>query len=211
MSGYIHAGGDPAAVTNGNSDVHILGRLKFKSLSQLHNMATPFTLSLDHKNRRFIVICLQSSSEIVALISNWDTETGIINDPVAIDTVDSVPMDTTKDVAIEPPKKPKKGRAKRKSTGGGVGERRKSVRLEARRIAASEEDSIKEQTKESAEIMVPTEGTTRFMSELREPMKWRKLGKLPVVSLILYVYVSQFTVLISEQLTLHYCRFSILW
>lgn len=174
---FFSGGEDLVDVSNGVSEVTTLGRLKFKSLSQLNNMTLPCIINLDHKNRQFVFVCLcSSSSELVALISHWDTRQK--TDTVVTDTTDSVATDTTEDVVMTTFKKQRT--TQRSNSDGSM--RRRSVRLEARRIA-SEIPSLGEQSKES-ELIVPLEGTEMFMSELRGASNWRKLGKLPEVSLI---------------------------
>ncbi len=165
-------GGEPVAVSNGHSEITTLGRLKLRSFSQLKNFTTPCAFTLDHKKQRFVFVCLRSSTEIVALISNWDTRQKMIySDVVAMDTVESIPMETAEVAVVET-----KTKAKRRSSG----IMRRSVRLEARKIALDE--SLGDSTKElKPEVIVPMEGTMRFMGELGESDNWRKFGNLPEV------------------------------
>ena len=159
-------GGEPVSVSNGHSEITTLGRLKSRSFSQLKNLTTPCAFTLDHKKQQFVFVCLRSSTEIVALISNWDTRQKMIySDLVAMETAEAAVVVTTK-----------KTKAKRRSSD----IVRRSVRLEARKIALDE--SLEYSTKElKPEVIVPMKGTVRFMGELGESDNWRKLGNLPEV------------------------------
>ncbi len=172
-------GGEPVGVSNGHSEITTLGRLKLKSFSQLKKLTTPCALTLDHKKQQFVFVCLRSSTEIVALISNWNTRrTMVCSDMVAMDTSGSIPMETTEAAVVETAKKTK---ARRRNSGSvQSGAVRRSVRVEARKIALKER--LGGSTKElKPEVIVPIEGTVRFMEELGESDNWRKLGDLPEV------------------------------
>lgn len=156
----LFLGRDPASVSNGWSDVANLGRLKFRTLSQLNNLTGPCALTLDHKRRQFIFVCFRSLSELVVLSSKWDPEEKIKDS-----------METDQDVAVETVKQSNKSRPNSQKV-------RRSSRLEAKRRA------FYENTKEvKPEVIIPMEATKRFMKELGESSEWKKVGDLPTVIL----------------------------
>ena len=162
----------------------MLSRLRLKGVAELNNLRSPSVLTLDHSKRQFVVVCLHSSTELVALTTSWDSKEPpgpqdvSEQDKMEVDVMEPskpVPMETSD--AMETSTK-KKCRTKRRSSDEYV---RRSARLQAKKLA-SLNVSVEEPPQETRPVIVPVEATERFVRELRESGNYTKLGELPGVS-----------------------------